>query len=179
MALGNNIIVSDNPRGRQEEGILSSTNSSAPKPGTVMELVRSQTRDGTGRWTWDVFGADAASGNNGVAADGDQRLIAILLPDKLQGKTATDAYTASTSTVKSRIFLYFPAMGEEFNMIFEDISGTGADQDVAVGDQLIVDNGTGKLLVAAGSDESEPFISLEALTDVAADTLIHVKYTGY
>jgi hypothetical protein len=179
MSKGNNILVGTHPRGRFEEGILSDTNSSTPKPGTVMEFVRSQTQDGTGRWEWDVFGADAASSNNGVAADGDQRMIAVLLEDSNQGKTADTAYAASTATSKTRLPLYFPIMGEELNMIFENISGTGADQDVAVGDQLIVDNGTGKLLVAAGSDESEPFISMEALTDIMADTLTHVKFTGY
>jgi len=178
MSQGNSIIVSAHDRGRHFEGLLSHTNSSTPKPGTVMELTRGVAKV-NGRFTWDVFGADAASSNNGVAADGDQRLMAVLLEDELLGKDVDTAYAASTETAKTRIFLYCPLPGEELNMIFANISGTGADQDVAIGDQLIVDNGDGKLLVAAGSDESEPFICLETLTDIEADTLTHVMFTGY
>ena len=176
MALGNKIIVSDRPQGIKREGILSDTNSSAPKPGVVMEITRTVSPV-NGAFEWDVFGADAASGDNGVAADGDRRMLAILLPDYLQGQAVDTAYVASTATVATRIFLYFPIMGEELNMIFENISGTGADQDIAIGDILSVDNGTGKLLVSTG--QSEPFMALEAQTDVEADVLTRVMYTGY
>lgn len=178
MADGNKIIVSANPKGRFLEGYLIDTGSPTPAPGIVMG-IESGVALVDGRMTWEPFGATAASGNNGVAADGDQRLIAILLPDELQGKSSTAAYPASTATVPTRIFMYCPLPGEEFNMIIQDIGGTGADQDFAIGDQLIVDNGTGKLLVAAGSDESEPFQCLEAVVDLAADYLSHVIFTGY
>lgn len=176
MALGNKIIVSDRPQGIKFEGILSASNSSTPKPGVVMEITRTISPV-NGAFTWDVFGADAASGDNGVAADGDRRMIAVLLPDYLQGLTADTAYVASTATIPTRIFMYFPIMGEQLNMIFESISGTGADQDIAIGDILSVDNGTGKLLVSAG--QSEPFMALEAQVDVVADVLTRVMYTGY
>lgn len=176
MSLGNKIIVSDRPQGIKFEGILSSSNSTAPKPGVVMEITRTISPVG-GAFTWDVFGADAASSDNGVAADGDRRMIAILLPDYLQGQASGTAYVASTATVKTRIFMYFPIMGEQLNMIFRNISGTGADQDIAIGDILSVDDGTGKLIVSAG--QSESFMALEAQTDVVVDVLTHMMYTGY
>lgn len=170
MAKGNNVIVSDQPMGRRMEGIL--TTGLTITPGIVMNML--STAPVNGAFYWEPFGETGASSNNGVAADGDQRLIAILLPDVLQGEIPT-----TVQATGKRIFMYCPLPGDELNMIFQNISGTGAAQDIAIGDQLIVDNGTGKLLVAAGSDESEPFIPLEAETDVTADTRIHCMFTGY
>lgn len=158
MASGNEIIVSANPRGVFLEGIVDGT----PKPGTIMQ-IKAATAAVNGRFTWEVFDA---------GADGDQRLIAVLLPDSLQGKTASDAYVDG-----DRCFLYVPAPGEELNVLVADISGTG--DDWAIGDLLIVDDGTGKLIATTGSPESEPFIGLEAVTDPTADHLLHVMYTGY
>lgn len=170
MAQGNNIIVSNDYRGRRFEGIL--TTALTITAGIVVNML-STAKQG-GRFFWEPFGETGASSNNGVAADGDQRLIAVLLPDRLQGQLVT-----TTIATGSRIFLYCPLPGEELNLIFENQSGTGADADIAIGDQLIVDDGTGKLLVAGGSEESEPFIALEAQTDVTADVLTHVMFTGY
>ena len=170
MAKGNNVIVSDHPAGNKTEGIL--TTGLTVTSGIVVNML--STAPLNGRFYWEPYGETGASSNNGVTADGDQRVIAILLFDALQGTIRTT--TIATGT---RIFLYFPLPGDELNMIFMNVSGTGAAQDIVIGDQLIVDNGTGKLLVAAGSDESEPFIPLEAETDVTADTWIHTMFTGY
>ena len=170
MAQGNEIIVSRDYRGRRFEGYL--TTALTVTAGIVVNLL--STAKQAGRFFWEPFGETGASSNNGVAADGDQRLIAILLNDEGQGQLRT-----TTIPTGSRIFIYCPLPGEELNLIFMNISGTGAAQDIAIGDQLIVDNGTGKLLVAAGSDESEAFIALEAETDVTEDTWIHTMFTGY
>lgn len=160
MAKGNEIIVSAEPRGRFLEGIVSGT----PKPGTVMQIQAGTAADGNGKHTWEVFNADA---------DGDQRLIAVLLPDWGQGKTATDAYVTGT-----RCFLYVPIAGEELNMLVANVSGTS--DTFSVGDVLMVDDGTGKLIATTGSPESEPFIILEAVTTaLTADTLQWCMYTGY
>jgi len=161
MALGNNIIISSDPKGVFLEGIISGT----PKPGTVMQ-VKAATEKTSGRFTWEVYNPDA---------DGNQRLIAVLLPDSLRGVAATTAYTTGT-----RCFLYCPAAGEELNMLVKSISGTS--DSWAIGDLLIVDDGTGKLIATTGSPESEPFIMLETvaeLTDTGADTLRHCMYTGH
>lgn len=158
MALGNEIIVSANPRGVFLEGIVSGT----PKPGTVMELVAG-TAAVNGRFTYQVYQP---------GTDGNRRPIFILLPDQLQGKLATDAYVDGT-----RCFLYCPVAGEEFNMLVADVSGTGDDH--TIGELMIVDTGTGKLITTTGSPESEPFMLLEASTDPTADALMHCLYTGY
>ena len=88
MALGNQIIVSDDPKGRFLEGTVSGT----PKPGTVMEIKWTVAATNDDDFTWEPYGTTAASGAKGVAADGNQRLIAVLDRDKLQGKAATTAY---------------------------------------------------------------------------------------
>ena len=159
MAKGNEIIVSAEPGGRFLEGIVSGT----PKPGTVMQL-KAATEPVNGRHTWEVF--------NG-AADAERTLIAVLLPDSLQGDIATAAYVDG-----ERCFLYVPIAGEELNMLVANIAGTS--DTFAIGDRLIVDDGTGKLIATTGSPESEPFIVLETkATALTADALVHCMYTGY
>jgi len=165
---GNQILVSDNPRGRRIEGVISGT----PKPGTVVQLVRGTAVDGNGRHTWEPFGTTAASSDEGVAADGDKRIIAVLLEDTLQGQTYNDAYVSG-----DRCFIYFPIMGEELNMIVENQSGTA--DSWGVGDLLQVDDGTGKLLATDSNPESEPFQLLEAVSALTADAHCWVMYTGY
>lgn len=167
MARGNEIIVTANPKGHREECIISGT----PKPGTIMELKKA-TALSSGVWTYEPAGTTAANGaSEGMAADGNRIPIAVLLIDHLQGKTATDAYADA-----DRGFLYFPVAGEEINVLLENQAGTA--DDFIIGSKLIVDDGTGKLLISAGSPESEPFICLEDVTDMAADTLVWAKYTG-
>ncbi|MFA5056513.1 MAG: hypothetical protein WC485_00230 [Opitutaceae bacterium] len=160
MAKGNEIVLSANPKGVYLEGIVSGT----PKPGTVMQIKAATAAVG-GRHTWEVFNADA---------DGNQRLIAVLLPDNLQGKTATDAYVDG-----DRCFLYCPIAGEELNMLVA-AAGTGTGDALAIGALLIVNDGDGILIATASTPESEPFIALEAVADlVAAGSLVHCMYTGH
>lgn len=167
MARGNKIVVSESPRGVFMEGRVTGT----PKPGTVLEIDWSVAKDDGGRFTWEPFGVTGASGAKGVSADGDRRIIAVLLADKLQGKTATDAYVTGT-----RCFMYVPVAGEELNMLVADVAGTGDDH--AVADIFMVDDGTGKLVETTGDPESEPFVCLENTTNPLADALLHCLYTG-
>ena len=157
MAQGNGIIVSSDPKGVFLEGTVDGT----PKPGTVMQLNSQEPVSGRHDWTAYAPGTD-----------GEQRLIAVLLPDSLQGKLATDAYVDG-----DRCFLYVPAAGEELNMLVANIAGTG--DAFAIGDILIVDTGTGKLIATNGTPESEPFQVLETQAALTADTLVHCQYTGY
>lgn len=159
MAKGNAIILSNQPRGVFLEGPITGT----PKPGTCMQIDISEGLDDTGRPTWEAYNADA---------DGNQRLVAILLPDDFQGKIETDAYVAG-----DRGKVYIPVAGEEFNMLLADVAGTGDDH--VFGELLMIDDGTGKLIATTGSPESECFQLLEAVTDPTADQLVHVIYTGY
>ena len=162
MAKGNEIIVSAEPMGRFIEGIVYGT----PKPGTCMQ-IKAATAAVNGRFTWEVFNSDA---------DGDQRLVAVLLPDQLQGKLATDAYTSG-----DRCFLYCPIAGEELNMLVTDVD-TGTADTFAIGDLLMIDDGTGKLVDTTGTPEMESFICLETNPDqtaAQADMLVHCMYTGH
>lgn len=159
MAKGNEIIISSNPRGQFLEGIVSGT----PKPGTCMQ-VKAATEPEGGRFTWEVYNA---------TADGDQRLIAVLLPNHAMGVMETTAYTTGT-----RCYMYCPVPGEELNMLVANIQGTS--DTFAIGDLFIVDDGTGKLIATTGTPESEPFICCETVsTALTADTLTHCMFTGY
>lgn len=155
MARGTEIIVSSEPRGRFTECIVSGT----PKPGTVMELLPATNPVG-GRFT---FRASTRS----TGAKGG---IAVLLPDSLQGKLATDAYVTGT-----RGFLYWPAAGEELNMIVTNVAGTA--DDVAIGDLFGVETTTGQLK-ANSSYGSAPFQALEVITDPIVDYLLWTMYLG-
>lgn len=162
MARGNEIIVTANPKGNFLEGYIAT--GETPKPGTVLQIDPTVALK-NGRHTWKIYNRDA-DGNRPVGP------LAVLLPDHLQGKTATDAYAAST-----RCFLYCPLPGDELNMLLLDIAGTGDDH--SAGELLIVDDGTGKLIATTGSPECEPFVLLEDVTDPEADTLAWVMYSGY
>lgn len=163
---GNKVLVTSHPRGTFRSCIVSGT----PKPGTVMEMVPG-TADVAGTFTWAAYGTTAASTGRGVSADGDRKVIAVLLEDDNQGKIYSDAYASG-----DRGMLYFPLPGEELNVIFENQTGTG--ESIVVGDELMVDDGTGKLLEADSDAESQPFIALESLSAITADTMLHVMFAG-
>lgn len=152
------IVLTASPRGRFFEGIVSGT----PKPGVCMQPTT--TAAVNGRFTWQVFT---------WGTDGERALIVVLREDDLQGYGVDQAYVTGTICQ-----LYAPLPGDELQMILQDIAGTGALQDLVIGNKLIVDNGTGKLLETTGSPEAEPFVIFEAITDLAADTLVHVMFTG-
>lgn len=172
MASGNSIIVSSQPRGVFKEGKINTGRT--PKPGTIMVLVRGTAKDGNGRFTYEEYGVTASSGAQGVSADGDRENWFVLLEDRLQSKGPTDAYAADDVC-----FLYRPAPGEEINVLFKDVTGTGTNDEIDEGEKLTVDDGTGKLIRSNGTVEIEPFVALEALTDVTADTLLHCQATGH
>ena len=169
MAKGNGIIVTPYPNGRKKSVIVSGT----PKPGTIMQIQAGTAVDGNGHHTYEAYDRDA---------DGDRPRgpFAVLLHDDKQGKTVNDAYVSGTLGE-----VYFPLPGDELNLLFKNISGTGTGDELDEGDIMIVDDGTGKLIRATGSSESpgslecEPFIALEAVEDVTADTLVWSQFSGY
>lgn len=153
-SLRNEIILQAVPRGVFLEGVVSGT----PKPGTIMQISSIS----NGVITWGVFDR---------AADGDRALIAILLPNDLLGQTIGTAYVSG-----DRCKVYVPAIGETVQVLFGDTAGTA--DDVAVGNYMIIDDGTGKVIATTGSPQSEPFVSLEAIVDPVADQLLAVIFTG-
>jgi hypothetical protein len=162
MARGNEIIVTANPKGNFLEGKIAA--GETPKPGTILQIDPSAALEG-GRHTWKVYNRDA---------DGDRPAgpFAVLLADSFQGKTATDAYAAG-----DRCFLYCPLPGDEVNLLFANAAGTA--DDIALGDIMIVDDGTGKVVKTTGSPETEVAVSLEAYTDPTADKLLWCMWSGH
>ena len=159
---GNQVLLASNPRGVFMEGPVSGT----PKPGTIMQ-IKAATSLVNGRPTWEAYDR-TADGNR------PQGPLAVLLEDQLQGKIYSDAYTSGANC-----FLYVPVAGEELNLLVS-AAGTSTGDSVAIGDLFIVDDGTGYLVATTGSPESEPFMSMEALSDVVATgTMCHCIYTGY
>lgn len=161
MARGNGIIVSSEPKGKFTEGIIKT--GETPKPGTILQIDPTVSLVG-GRHTYKIYAP---------GADGEQPLGAfwVLLENSLLGKTATDAYAAG-----DRCFLYSPLPGDELNLIVLNISGTADDH--ALGEKLMVDTGTGKLIATTGTPETEVAVLLEAITDPTADTLAWVQWSG-
>lgn len=158
MAKGNKIVVAAEPMGRFLDVIVDGT----PKPGTMMELTPA-TEPVNGRPHIRVYQP---------GTDGDQRPVMILCEDELQGVANSVAYVDG---YYGRV--YFPAMGEEINVLLKDVTGTGDTH--AIGELLIADTGTGKFIATTGSPESEPFMVIETLAAPTADALVCAIYTGH
>lgn len=141
-------------KGHFIEGLLDG--SSAPLPGQIVRITNAAL-------VGDLYTYALWTGS----IDGERSEIVVVIEDHLQGKTTSDAYAVST-----RFLGYIPAPGDELNVLVAD-----TEDAVAIGDKLIVDNGTGKCLETTGTPESEPFVALEAPGTLSDDTLVHVRYT--
>lgn len=162
---GTRILVTSKPRGVFEDVYINGT----PKPGTVMEIDASVEPVG-GLFKYQAAGVTAADGGQYMAADGDKKAIAVLVEKDHEGKIYSDAYVSGDL---GRI--YWPAMGEQMNMILEDVAGTS--DTFVIGEELMVDNGTGKLLTADSDAEAHPFTLLE--TVATAQTADHVRWCRF
>jgi hypothetical protein len=160
MARGNKIVVNADARGHYEWGYVTGT----LKPGTVLQLDAS-TALKHGKHTWAVYNRDA-DGNRPAGPFG------VLDYDAYQGRDATTAITSGDFCK-----IYIPQEGDELNLLF--FNQTGTADDVALGDLLIVDDGTGQVFKTTGSPETEIAVALEAIVDPTADQLIWCRWTGY
>ena len=164
---GTRILVTSKPRGVFEDVYVVGT----PKPGVVMEIEPSVEPVG-GIFHYAVYGTQGGSSGQYVSADGNRKAIAILLEKDQEGGTYNTAYADDEM---GRV--YWPAMGEQFNMIFEVVSGT--PDTFIIGEEMMVDDGTGKLLTATSSVEAHPFTCLETeTTALAADEWKWVRFNG-
>lgn len=145
---GSLIMAESFPKGCFLEGIISGT----PKPGTAMQ-IKAATELVAGEFTWEVYNP---------SADGDPRLMAILLEDDLQGGIYSTAYVSGT-----RGKLYVPLPGELINILLKDVSGTGDTH--AIGDRVMAEHGSGKFIVQSTSSGNGPFTLLETLAAFTAD----------
>lgn len=157
MSIHNAIVVSADPKGHFIEGIIEGT----PKPGTMM-MLKAATEPVAGKHTYVVW--------NG-AADGEQDEVIVLLPDTLSGQAIDTAYVSG-----ERGFMYIPVAGDEIKCLVANIAGT-ADA-FAIGDKLIIDDGTGKMIATTGTPEMEPFKVLETVAAITEDTLVLCRKIG-
>lgn len=170
----NEIVLNANPKGVFLEGFVSGT----PKPGVAMQIKAAATPVG-GRNVFEVYNQ---------ASDGVRAMVAILLPNFLQGGALDTQDQTSLSDVLGNdtafedgdhIHLYCPVMGEELN-IRVAVAGTGTGDGIAIGDKFMIDDGTGLFIAVGGSEQSAPFQAVEAVADVkSGGTLVRCIYTGY
>jgi hypothetical protein len=157
---GNKIIVTDDPRGVYLAGVIGP----AALPGSIMEVDPTVAVDVQGRKTWRY----AQPG-----ADGGATLVAILIEDAEQGKTALNAYVAGTFGR-----LYVPLPGEDMNVLLVDATGTGTSDTYPVGGYLEVKNNTGRFCASYGSPVSTPFRTMEDMPQPDVAALVWSQATG-
>lgn len=162
MARGNGIIVTADPKGQFEEGLVKSGETFYP--GMIVQKDLSVALVG-GRHTFKIYDAD----QDGGRPKGAFWVVTELL-QALVGGVVTGAIT-------NRAQMYCPRAGEELNLLLLNIAGTADDH--AVGEVLIVDDTTGKLIATTGTPETEVAILKEAVTDPTADSLLWCEWTGY
>lgn len=164
MARGSRTIVTADPKGQFEEGYVGAGNTFYP--GMIVQVDASVALKG-GRHTYVAYNRDA-DGNMPLGpywvVTGELHLFL--------GKPQTNPYAAG-----DRVSLYSPRAGEELNLLLANLAGTGDDH--ALGEILMVDDGTGKLIATTGTPESECAVLLEAVTDPTADTLAWCRWTGH
>lgn len=140
------ILLKTNREAHLIEGNLDS--GSAPKPGQHVSLKSSGEYE-----LW-----------NG-SADGEQGETVLVTEDALLGKMVTDAYAVS-----SRFYGYIPLAGDEVQVL------VASGENIAIGDKLIIDDGTGKCIETTGTPEQEVYRALESTGGaLAADGLVLVR----
>jgi hypothetical protein len=154
---GNRIVVNPDAKGMYEWGYITT----AEYPGTVFQ------RDPTvalkhGKHTYKVY-QPGTDGENPVGG------YWVLIEDLYQAKTNVTQYAAGDLAK-----LYSPRMGDELNLLVGDVAGTG-DVHLA-GEKMMLDTGTGKLIVTTGSPEDEVAQLLEAIAAPVADVLAWVQW---
>ena len=166
---GTRIIVTSKPRGVFEDVYITGT----PQPGTCME-IKPSTEPVGGLYNYQPYGTQAASSGQYVSADGDKKAIGILLEYDQEAGIYSRAYVSGDL---GRI--YWPVMGEQFNMLLSDVSGTG--DTYVIGQEMMLRNAAtlGALISADSDAEVHPFTMLETVaTALAAVAWKHCRYNG-
>jgi len=103
------------------------------------------------------------------AADGERDEVIVLCENPNLGYLPTEAYADG-----SRFQAYIPVPGDELQVL------VASGENIAIGDKLIIDDGTGKCIETTGSPEMEPFKALASSGGaLGADGLIRVRFTGH
>jgi hypothetical protein len=155
---GNTIILSSEPRGKFEEFVVASGESTL-FPGMFVRKTTAALQNGR------------ASVQHRDAADGAIGPICILVEDNFQGglPNPTAAFTAG-----ARVRGYWPVQGEEMNCLLGDVPGTA---DIVTRHDLFGIASTGK--IKANSSYTSPvFEAIESLPALTADTLVACQLRG-
>lgn len=115
------------------------------------------------------------------AADGDKPLGSHWLVTErnlaLKGDGIASATSFGSYAAGEQASVYAPSNGEQFNLLWKNVTGTG--DDLTAGVLLIIDDDTGKFIATTGTPATEVAVSLEAIVDPIADTLFWAEWTGY
>lgn len=158
MARGTRIFVTSEPRGERLVELYVKSGQTI-YPGMIVQKDLSVALKG-GRESVVVFDADADGGN----PKGGALYVATNELGAMVGRDATTQIPAG----EKEIFVA-PLPGDELNLLVLNLSGTADDH--AVGEILIVDDTTGKLIATTGTPEREVAVLKEVITDPTADTL--------
>lgn len=161
---GTRIIVTADPKGQFEEGVVAAGQTFYP--GLIVQRDPAVALK-AGRHTYKLYTRDA----DGNLPRGSYWVVTEELNATI-GKAYTESYGAG-----ERVSLYSPRAGEELNLMVSNLAGTGDDH--ALDEILMVDSGTGELIATTGTPESEVAQLLEAITDPTADTLAWCQWTGH
>jgi len=163
---GNEIVVTPatEQKGVRDEGYVKT--GETHYPGMIVQRDASVALIG-GRHTYKIY----ATGTDGALPVG---AFWVVTNDAgaLRGAKVTDSYAAG-----EKESLYAPQPGEELNLLLKDIAGTGDDH--ALGEILIVDDATGKLIATTGSPATKVAQLLETVTDPTGDTLAWCQWSGH
>lgn len=158
--LGNEIVISENPRGRWIEGVAKVDNLA---PGICVSPT-TDAEDAGGRLTWNAW----------QLSTGAQSLFAIVDYNSLEGFTAT---TTTQYKAGKRMRLYLPVPGDELNMLLANLAGTTGDPAIAKGDFLGPQTLTGKLIKEATGTAGgtyRAFVAMEALIATTGNEWVRV-----
>ena len=163
---GTRILISSPSRGFFEHVYITGV----PEPGVCME-IKPSTEPVGGLFNYQMYGTQAASGEQYISASGNRKAVAILMEKDDVGGIYSRAYVANEI---GRI--YWPAMGEQFNIVVANVSGTG--DTFIIGQEMMLEDGTGQL-VTGSSSEACPFTMLETVaTALTVDTRKWVRFNG-
>jgi hypothetical protein len=172
---GTEIVLAADPKGKFLEGYVTT---SGLLPGTLMVPKASGT-EVSGRTEWVQWVP---------SSDGLPNLIAVLLPDDLQGQivSASNPINIPSGATSYRIKMYVPLPGEEMNILCApgDVVGTGTGTEPGTGTigtgtadttaftvgQQLMQGTVGFPVPSTGSPTQKPFTCMEAIT---------VYVTGY
>ncbi len=164
MARGNAIIIASEPTGYFEELFMKS--GQTIYPGMAVQIDYTVAMVG-GRHTAKIYDR---------AADGDRPIGGYFIVtshlQSMMGAPMTDRIPDG-----EKALCYIPKAGEEINLLIANLAGTADDH--AIGEVLMVDDGTGKFIVTTGSPQTNPATLQEAITDPTADQLAWCRWTGY